>query len=68
MKEIDDLKKSVREHVEKLEKRGLYLEQIYLEYTREGHDYNPLEILKSDKREIIVKFSSKVDTIKPVWF
>jgi len=68
MKEINDLKKSVRDHVEKLEKKGLYLEQIYLEYTRQEDFASSPPLQRPAKREVVVKLSSKIDTQKPVWF
>ncbi len=68
MKVIDDLKQSVQEYVERLENNGLYLEQIFIEYTREAHSPGDTAQRPPDKRKVVVKLSSSRDTVKTIWY
>ena len=70
MKEVEDLKISVRKHVEKLEKKGLYLEQIYIEYTRRPDYSGSPTQQQPDQRKVVIKLSSDQNTSKlsPIWF
>ena len=70
MKELDELKQAVRIHCNKLEKQGLHVDSIHIEYTRQAQSFgaHPEFDKKPDNREVVIKLSTKRDSAsRAIW-
>ena len=57
MKEIEDLERSIKEHFDKLSKKGLIITDIYIEY--DTHYSVARDKIKPDSRKVIVKLTTQ---------